>query len=112
MKNISATKFKDARLTAYPASAQVPQRRGAAVSAVTLVLDFYHALLGPFLAAHSGSSCRFEPSCSCYAKTALARHGLRRGGYMAMRRLARCHPCGGYGYDPVPQAPSLKSGSQ
>jgi putative membrane protein insertion efficiency factor len=48
-------------------------------------------------------SCRFEPSCSWYARGALERHGAFRGGWLAMRRLSRCRPFGGKGYDPVPE---------
>ncbi|HEX8239644.1 MAG TPA: membrane protein insertion efficiency factor YidD [Allosphingosinicella sp.] len=47
-------------------------------------------------------SCRFQPSCSAYAITALRRYGALRGGWMAARRLLRCHPWGGSGPDPVP----------
>ncbi len=47
-------------------------------------------------------SCRFQPSCSAYAITALRRYGALRGSWLAARRLARCHPWGGSGYDPVP----------
>ena len=78
-------------------------RPGLAVKAVVNLLNLYHALLAPSLAALAGSSCRFEPSCSRYAQIAVVRHGLRRGVYFALRRLARCHPWGAYGYDPVPQ---------
>lgn len=47
-------------------------------------------------------SCRFQPSCSAYAITALRRYGALRGSWLAAKRLARCHPWGGCGYDPVP----------
>jgi len=49
-----------------------------------------------------GRRCRFEPSCSVYADEALRVHGARHGGWLALKRVARCHPWGGSGYDPVP----------
>jgi hypothetical protein len=48
-------------------------------------------------------SCRYQPSCSAYAIGALERYGAWRGGLLAARRLLRCHPWGGSGYDPVPE---------
>lgn len=50
------------------------------------------------------SPCRFDPSCSTYALDALAAHGAVKGSWLALRRLSRCHPWGGFGYDPVPTA--------
>ena len=47
-------------------------------------------------------TCRFTPSCSAYAITALKRYGALKGSWLATRRLLRCHPWGGHGYDPVP----------
>ncbi len=47
-------------------------------------------------------SCRYQPSCSAYAITALSRYGAARGSWLALKRIFRCHPWGGQGYDPVP----------
>ncbi len=60
----------------------------------------YQLVLRPLLPA----ACRFEPSCSEYARQALAEHGLARGGWLAIRRLSRCHPFHAGGYDPPPRA--------
>ena len=59
---------------------------------------FYRRWISPALPP----SCRFVPSCSAYAEEALKKHGAARGGWLALRRLLRCHPFGGSGYDPVP----------
>jgi putative membrane protein insertion efficiency factor len=58
----------------------------------------YQSTLGPTLPP----SCRFSPSCSHYAYGAIERHGALRGSWLAIKRLARCQPWGGSGYDPVP----------
>jgi putative membrane protein insertion efficiency factor len=52
-------------------------------------------------------ACRFDPTCSAYAETAITTHGVGKGLYLSTRRVMRCHPLGGKGYDPVP-APTLK----
>jgi putative membrane protein insertion efficiency factor len=62
------------------------------------LIRFYQACLSPTLP----SSCRFYPSCSEYAYEAVDRWGVRRGTGLALRRLLRCRPWGGHGYDPVP----------
>ena len=49
-----------------------------------------------------GPSCRYAPGCSEYAIQALEKHGAIKGGWLAVKRLLRCHPWGGHGYDPVP----------
>jgi hypothetical protein len=51
------------------------------------------------------SPCRYTPTCSTYALEALETHGVVRGGWLTLRRLGRCHPWGGYGWDPVPASP-------
>jgi putative membrane protein insertion efficiency factor len=62
------------------------------------LFSLYRLGVSPLL----GCRCRFAPSCSHYAEEALACHGLLRGGLLALRRLLRCHPWGGEGFDPVP----------
>ena len=49
-----------------------------------------------------GANCRYSPTCSVYAAEALQRYGAFKGGYMALKRIGRCHPWGGSGYDPLP----------
>lgn len=63
-----------------------------------LPIRFYQLCLSPLFPA----ACRYTPTCSQYAVEALRRHGALRGGMLALRRIARCHPWGGSGYDPVP----------
>ena len=63
-------------------------------------IRLYQLLISPWLRP----SCRFEPSCSHYAREALTEHGPWRGSRLAGARLLRCHPLGGSGYDPVPHA--------
>jgi len=62
------------------------------------VIRAYQLLLSPVLPG----SCRFYPSCSEYAREAIARHGPLAGGFLALKRIGRCHPWGGSGIDPVP----------
>jgi len=64
-----------------------------------LLIRFYQLAISPWL----GSRCRFEPSCSHYAATCIRRFGAVRGTLLAARRVLRCHPFGGLGYDPPPQ---------
>ncbi|MGH7731383.1 MAG: membrane protein insertion efficiency factor YidD [Candidatus Eiseniibacteriota bacterium] len=73
-------------------------RPGPAERITILVIRAYQLLAPPLVRGH----CRFAPSCSEYARESLARHGLVRGLALAARRIARCHPLGASGYDPVP----------
>lgn len=69
-------------------------------SIVISVIRFYQRGVSPFMPA----ACRYRPTCSEYAKVAVERHGVARGGWLAVRRIGRCHPWGGSGLDPVPPA--------
>ena len=71
--------------------------RMIAVGAVAI----YRAAVSPVIHAINGPACRFEPSCSVYARDAIAEYGIVRGGAMALWRVARCNPLGGHGFDPV-----------
>jgi putative membrane protein insertion efficiency factor len=66
--------------------------------AALAALRAYRALVSPCLPV----ACRFTPTCSRYASEAVERHGVLRGGALALRRLLRCRPLGGRGLDPVP----------
>ena len=71
--------------------------RLAAIPLLGLVW-LYQKGISPML----GANCRFEPSCSAYAREALDEYGGFKGGWLAIKRISRCHPWGGSGYDPVP----------
>jgi hypothetical protein len=64
-----------------------------------LFIKVYQTLISPLTPA----TCRFQPTCSHYAKEALEKHGLFKGGKLALKRILSCHPWGGSGYDPVPK---------
>lgn len=65
---------------------------------LTLPIHFYRYCISPLTPA----SCRFTPTCSEYAIEAIMLHGAIKGTWLALRRICRCHPWGGSGYDPVP----------
>ena len=69
---------------------------------IRVLIRAYQLAISPLL----GARCRFYPSCSQYALEAVERQGSRRGGWLAIRRLARCHPFHPGGYDPVPLDPN------
>ncbi|MEM7074173.1 MAG: membrane protein insertion efficiency factor YidD [Pseudomonadota bacterium] len=70
-------------------------------SLLSLPVRAYRAVASPWV----GHNCRFHPTCSAYALEALERHGGLRGSWLIVRRLARCHPWGSCGHDPVPEKP-------
>ncbi len=72
--------------------------RKAAIFPFVLLIKFYRSCISPL----TPPSCRFTPTCSEYALQAFQKHGLFKGLYLSVRRILRCHPWGGSGYDPVP----------
>ncbi len=66
--------------------------------AALAAIRFYQSHISPLF----GARCIYVPTCSEYARQAIARYGLPRGGWLALRRIARCHPFHAGGYDPVP----------
>lgn len=72
-------------------------RRSPLASVVLALVKLYRRV-----SAGSRAHCRYLPTCSAYAEEAVATHGAVRGGWMAVKRISRCHPWGGTGYDPVP----------
>lgn len=65
---------------------------------MTAMIRFYQLWLG----ALKPACCRFQPTCSEYARRAILAHGPARGAWLGLRRIGRCHPWGPYGFDPVP----------
>ncbi len=63
-----------------------------------LLIKFYQKLISPLLP----SNCRYSPTCSEYSKLSLLKHGLIKGGLLSIKRIIRCNPWGGKGFDPVP----------
>lgn len=70
----------------------------AAVFLLLIPIVFYQRFISPF----TPPACRFTPTCSEYARQALIKHGPVKGTWLAIKRICRCHPWGGQGYDPVP----------
>ncbi|MEH6408608.1 MAG: membrane protein insertion efficiency factor YidD [Leeuwenhoekiella sp.] len=75
------------------------------ISPFVLLIRIYQRLISPLLP----SSCRYSPTCSQYSVEALQQHGLFRGSWLAIKRIASCNPWGGSGYDPVPPATKSRS---
>ncbi len=85
-------------IAAQETGSVVPVWARVSRAAVVTLVRLYQMILSPWL----GPACRYDPSCSAYAIEAIERHGVVRGGWLAVRRIGRCHPLGGFGYDPVP----------
>ena len=79
-------------------SATADLKRPLASRIVVAVLLTYRRWVSPLLGEH----CRFVPSCSLYAAEAITAHGVSKGGWLALRRVSRCHPYHAGGFDPVP----------
>lgn len=72
---------------------------------VRLLIRLYQIILSPLIAfvAGPGAGCRFEPTCSHFFLEACETHGVSHGSWLGLKRIGRCHPWGGNGYDPVPE---------
>lgn len=93
----------ESRRTTWPfwertAPAAAPQAVSGTARVLLGVLRVYKLLLSPFFSGY----CRFHPSCADYASQAIVEHGAMHGTWLSARRLARCRPLGGHGFDPVP----------
>lgn len=86
------------RILAVGARAVTRGSRAIFVALLCAPIYFYRACISPL----TPPSCRFTPTCSRYALEAIKKHGPIRGLWLAIRRILRCHPWGGSGYDPVP----------
>lgn len=85
--------------TAASVTHEGPDSQGIGVRVALALLRGYKLALSPLFAG----SCRYSPSCSDYMSIAIHEHGLTMGVWLGLKRLARCHPFGGHGYDPVPR---------
>ena len=85
-------------MTTPPRSPAVRALTGAARWSAIALVRTYQLFVSPLLPA----SCRYIPTCSAYAVEAIERHGVVRGGWLAAKRIARCHPLRPGGHDPVP----------
>ena len=65
------------------------------------ILTFYKKIISPIFVINFGHACRFTPTCGVYAREAIEKFGIVKGLILSLKRVARCHPFGGFGYDPV-----------
>lgn len=72
--------------------------RNIFVEILVFPIRFYQKFISPLFPG----SCRYSPTCSTYAIQALRKHGILKGGFLAIKRILSCHPWGGHGHDPVP----------
>ncbi len=72
-----------------------------------LPIKFYQVAISPWL----GTNCRYQPTCSHYMVDAIEEWGIIKGTWLGIRRIGRCHPWGGHGYDPVPKKHTHKKGN-
>jgi uncharacterized protein len=82
-------------------SAEMKKSSGMIASTLRWIIRGYQRYLSPL----KPPTCRYLPTCSSYALEALDVHGALRGSWLATKRICRCHPWGGHGYDPVPMPP-------
>jgi uncharacterized protein len=101
IKNRAENKPQTAPTPALTPTLSLEVRGGKCEAVLTWLLTglivLYRVTLGPFL----GGQCRFHPTCSQYALDAVRKYGSWRGAWKTLKRLARCHPWGGSGYDPA-----------
>ena len=105
LRRPAITERRDVSSTTNPTPGQTngdAERIGIAVRVCLVLITMYQGLVRPLLLG----SCKFCPTCSEYAATALKSHGLWRGGRLAFGRLLRCHPFSPGGIDPVPKCPA------
>ncbi|MEM7022633.1 MAG: membrane protein insertion efficiency factor YidD [Pseudomonadota bacterium] len=105
----SSAERPDHGLLAGDPAGTAPQAQGRRWSTwlLSLPIRLYRVAISPYIQPR----CRYLPTCSEYALEALARHGPVSGIWLSVRRFARCHPWGGFGYDPVPEPDAGRAGN-
>lgn len=102
LKNQSSKKMKECCREVLQSSGEQPEKKISIATMLSFpfiaLIKIYQWVISPWL----GPKCRFTPTCSQYALEAFKKYGPLKGLWLACRRLAKCHPWGGQGYDPVP----------